>query len=242
MCGIELPVQAMEHMYFLTEEIDGIDEWLTESGGHGRGVLDFGGEIYLRAEGRSLLLGTYEQACVPWQTRSTPWDFGSQLLTPDLERLAPSLEVGFAHFPIYAEVGIKQVVNGPWGDKMYFYLPEPVKKHLAACGFLVGSGESVYLSGRGFVTARPVNFEFEAEEGETPTSIIRLPYSGTEPEIWRLGEHDTFYALDHEAEVVGYQGGYVLVKVTEPGEYIAVARGAGGGNDLLYDLWGAFAN
>jgi hypothetical protein len=136
----------------------------------------------------------------------------------------------------------KQVVNGPWGDKMYFYLPEPVKKHLAACGFLVGSGESIYLSGRGFVTARPVNFEFEAEEGETPTSIIRLPYSGTEPEIWRLGEHDTFYALDHEAEVVGYQGGYVLVKVTEPGEYIAVARGAGGGNDLLYDLWGAFAN
>jgi hypothetical protein len=136
----------------------------------------------------------------------------------------------------------KQVVNGPWGDKMYFYLPEPVKKHLAACGFLVGSGESIYLSGRGFVTARPLNFEFEAEEGETPTSIIRLPYSGVEPEIWRLGEHDTFYALDHEAEVVGYQGGYVLVKVTEPGEYIAVARGAGGGNDLLYDLWGAFAN
>ncbi len=134
----------------------------------------------------------------------------------------------------------KQVVNGPWGDRMYFYLPEEVKNHLTACGFLVGSGENVYLSGRGFVKAHPVSFEYEAE-GEALTSIIRLPYNGVEPEIWKLGENDTFYTYDSEAEVIGYQGGYVLVKVNEPAEYIAVEKGAGGGNELLYDLWGAYA-
>jgi len=165
MCGIELPVQAMEHMYFLTEEIDGIDEWLTESGGHGRGVLDFGGEIYLRAEGRSLLLGTYEQACVPWQTRSTPWDFGSQLLTPDLERLTPSLEVGFAHFPIYAEVGIKQVVNGP-----FTFAPDgnpligPVRGqrgHWVACGVMAGlsQGGGVGLAMANWMTTGDPGFD-----------------------------------------------------------------------------------
>ena len=65
MCNIELPVQAMEHMYFLTEELPEIESWLDETDGHGRGVIDFGGEIYLRAEGKSLLLGTYEQAWYP---------------------------------------------------------------------------------------------------------------------------------------------------------------------------------
>ncbi|MDE0928584.1 MAG: FAD-dependent oxidoreductase [Acidimicrobiales bacterium] len=114
MCGIELPILAMEHMYLLTEEIPEIKDWLDATGGHGRGAVDFGGEIYLRAEAGGLLLGTYEKACVPWSTKETPWDFGSQLLTPDIERLAPSLEVGFDHFPIFNDVGIKQVINGPF--------------------------------------------------------------------------------------------------------------------------------
>jgi len=32
----------------------------------------------------------------------------------DLERIAPSLEVGFQHFPALAEAGIRKVVNGPF--------------------------------------------------------------------------------------------------------------------------------
>jgi hypothetical protein len=135
---------------------------------------------------------------------------------------------------------LKQVVNGPWGDKMYFYLPQAVKHELEACGFLVGTGEDVYLYGRGFVKAWPVTFEYKAEKGESPASIIRLPYTGVEPEIWKLGEDDTFYTYASNAEVVGYQGGYVLVKVEEPAEYIAVAKAAGGPSELLYDLWGAY--
>ncbi len=133
---------------------------------------------------------------------------------------------------------IKQVVNGPWMDKMYFYVPAELKNHLQACGFTVGSDESVYLEGRGFAIAHPLQYEYahECELG----SILRLPFAGTEPEIWSMGEDDTFYKFDREAEVVGYQGGYVLIKVYEAGEYVAVEQGAGGGNELLYDLWGAF--
>jgi len=135
---------------------------------------------------------------------------------------------------------LKQVVNGPWMDKMYFYLTKEVKDHLMACGFLIGGAESIYLEGRGFVRANVLQCEFE-HEGEIG-SIIRLPYNGSEPEIWSMGEHDTFFNLNHEAEVVGIQGGYVLVKIHDSGEYIAVEPGAGGGNQLLYDLWGAFMN
>ncbi|MDP6895260.1 MAG: FAD-dependent oxidoreductase [Acidimicrobiales bacterium] len=165
MCGIELPVQAMEHMYFLTEELPEIEPWLEENDGHGRGVIDFSGEIYLRAEGKSLLLGTYEQACVPWQTKSTPWDFGAQLLTPDLERLTPSLEVGFSHFPIYADAGIKQVINGP-----FTFAPDgnpligPIRGqrgHWVACGVMAGlsQGGGVGLAMANWITTGDPGFD-----------------------------------------------------------------------------------
>jgi len=77
-------------------------------------VIDFKGEIYTRQEGKGILLGTYERACKPWSPVNTPWDFGHELLAPDLERLAPSLEIGFKHFPPYERAGIKQVINGPF--------------------------------------------------------------------------------------------------------------------------------
>ena len=50
-----------------------------------------------------MLLGTYEKACKPWSPQTTPWDFGHELLPPDLDRIAPSLEVGFQHFPAHRE-------------------------------------------------------------------------------------------------------------------------------------------
>ena len=55
-----------------------------------------------------MLLGTYEQACVPWSPRETPWDFGSQLLKPDLDRITPELSVAFKHYPAMGTIGIQQ--------------------------------------------------------------------------------------------------------------------------------------
>ena len=61
-----------------------------------------------------MLMGTYERAGVPWSPVTTPWDFGQDLLPNDLERIAPSLEVGFEHFPALGSAGIRKVVNGPF--------------------------------------------------------------------------------------------------------------------------------
>lgn len=114
MVGLELPLLAMEHMYLLTEEIPEVVEYNRTTGHEILHAIDFGGEIYMRQEGNGLLLGTYEQGGRPWSERQTPWDFGMRLLTPDLERIADSLETGFLHFPIFQEAGIKQVINGPF--------------------------------------------------------------------------------------------------------------------------------
>ena len=114
MVGIELPVLAMEHMYLLTEDMPEVAANVAKTGGEMPMALDFAGEIYIRQEGGAMLLGTYEQACVPWSPRETPWDFGSQLLKPDLDRITPELSVAFKHYPAMGTIGISAVVNGPF--------------------------------------------------------------------------------------------------------------------------------
>ena len=109
MVGLELPILAMEHQYLITgdmPELVGRKESLH--------AIDFEGEIYIRQERGGMLMGTYERAGVPWSAAQTPWDFGQDLLPNDLERIAPSLEVGFEHFPSLGTAGIRKVVNGPF--------------------------------------------------------------------------------------------------------------------------------
>jgi dimethylglycine dehydrogenase len=137
MVGLELPILAMEHQYLITEKIpalEGKDEQLH--------CIDFEGELYLREERGAMLLGTYERAGVPWSPTETPWDFGQNLLPNDLDRIAPSLEVAFEHFPVLGDAGIRKVVNGP-----FTFAPDgnplvgPVKglkNFWVACGVMAG--------------------------------------------------------------------------------------------------------
>ncbi|MEP1934212.1 MAG: FAD-dependent oxidoreductase [Roseibium sp.] len=142
MVGLELPVLAMEHMYLLTDEMPEVTAHNEATGKELIGILDFAGEIYTRQEGRGMLLGTYEQNCRPWSPKETPWDFGHELLTPDLDRIAPELQVGFEHFPALQNTGIKQIINGP-----FTFAPDgnplvgPVKglrNYWVACGVMAG--------------------------------------------------------------------------------------------------------
>jgi len=137
MVGLELPILAMEHQYLITEEVPqiaGLPEQLH--------CIDFEGELYLREERGGMLLGTYERAGVPWSAAETPWDFAQSLLPNDLDRIAPSLEVAFEHFPALGEVGVRKVVNGP-----FTFAPDgnplvgPVKglrNFWVACGVMAG--------------------------------------------------------------------------------------------------------
>jgi len=89
-----------------------------------------------------MLLGTYEQACVPWSPRQTPWDFGSQLLKPDLERITPELSVAFKHYPAMGTIGIRKVVNGPFtfspdGNPLVGPI-RGLRGYWVACGVMAG--------------------------------------------------------------------------------------------------------
>jgi dimethylglycine dehydrogenase len=138
MVGLELPILAMEHHYLITEDIPGVVDPKVDK----FHVIDFEGEIYMRQEGGGMLIGTYEQACQPWSERETPWGFGQNLLPNDLDRIAPSLEIAFQHFPALGTAGIRKVVNGP-----FTFAPDgnpligPVKglkNFWVACGVMAG--------------------------------------------------------------------------------------------------------
>lgn len=154
MVGLELPVLAMEHMYLLTDAMPEVIEFNQSTGRELIGVIDFKGEIYTRQERQGILLGTYEKACVPWSPVKTPWDFGHELLAPDLDRIAPSLEVGFRHFPAVERAGIKTVVNGPFTfapDTNPLVGPVPgLTNYWSACavmaGFSQGGGVGLVLA------------------------------------------------------------------------------------------------
>lgn len=110
MVGLELPLLAMEHQYLVTDEVPEV----VALGSELPHCIDFGGEIYMRQEQRGVVMGTYERVGVPWSPKTTPWEFGHELLQPDLDRIASNLEVAFEHFPALAEVGIKNIINGPF--------------------------------------------------------------------------------------------------------------------------------
>jgi dimethylglycine dehydrogenase len=157
--GIELPVLAMEHHYLLTEDMPEVADYVKKTGHEMPMALDFAGEIYIRQEGGSMLLGTYEQNCRPWSPKETPWDFGSQLLKPDLDRITPELSVAFKHYPAMGTIGIRRVVNGPFtfapdGNPLVGPI-RGLRGYWVACGVMAGlsQGGGVGLALAAWMTA-----------------------------------------------------------------------------------------
>ncbi|WP_293572700.1 FAD-dependent oxidoreductase [Phaeobacter sp.] len=144
MSGIPLPVQPMEHHYLITETIPQIAERMSNMGEAGRlpAGIDYEANIYFRQERQGMLLGTYEPKSTPWKVNGTPWDFGHELLQPDLDRIADRLEMSFDRIPTIGQVGIKDMINGPFtfgpdGNPMIGPVPG-MKNYWVAVGVMAG--------------------------------------------------------------------------------------------------------
>ena len=138
MGGLNLPVQPMEHHYLITEKIDEVANF----GSRLPCGIDYEANIYFRQERQGILLGTYEPVGVPWKVEGTPWDFGHELLNPNLEHIADRLELGFERIPALANAGIKDAINGPFtfgpdGNPMIGPVPG-MKNYWCAVGVMAG--------------------------------------------------------------------------------------------------------
>ena len=150
LAGIYLPLHPMEHQYFATDNIPAVFERDQEL----PHVMDPEGESYLRQEGKGLVIGFYEQNCVPWAVAGTRWDFGHELLDENLDRIGDSMEFAFKRFPVLADAGIKTIVNGPFtfapdGNPLVGPVPG-LRNYWSACavmaGFSQGGGVGLTLA------------------------------------------------------------------------------------------------
>ena len=138
MQGLQIPVQPMEHHYLITERIDAVAN-------HGSRLpcgIDYEANIYFRQEQEGMLLGTYEPVGTPWKVSGTPWDFGHELLQPNLDNIADRLELAFERVPALAQAGIKDAINGPFtfgpdGNPMIGPVPG-MKNYWCAVGVMAG--------------------------------------------------------------------------------------------------------
>ena len=106
---IQYPVIAMEHMYFVTEDIPELVA-LDKRVPMVRCPRD---TFYMRQEKKGLLVGIYEHDCKTFGMNGIDSDFVNALCPDDLERLLPKMKPIFERLPCLQEVGIKAIVNGP---------------------------------------------------------------------------------------------------------------------------------
>ncbi len=104
--GVNIPLQAAEHYYLLTEPMDGVSRsWPV--------VEDPASYGYYREEGGGLLIGLFEPECAPWKVEGIPEDASFLELPPDWDRMAPYVEKALGRVPAAADAGIKKLFCGP---------------------------------------------------------------------------------------------------------------------------------
>ena len=108
--GHVVPIANMLHHYVITEPLRELIELEKEL----PVVRDPYSHSYLREETNGILVGPYETqgAHVCWDGRPPAWDFESELVSPELDRLMPWLEKASERLPLFGRAGIKSVVSG----------------------------------------------------------------------------------------------------------------------------------
>lgn len=104
--GLNLPLQAAEHYYLITESMEGVTRDLPV-------LEDPHRWAYFREEVGGLLVGLFEPDAAPWRIDAIPEDFSDGQLDPDWDRLAPHLETAFERVPAAANAGIRTLFCGP---------------------------------------------------------------------------------------------------------------------------------
>jgi glycine cleavage system aminomethyltransferase T/glycine/D-amino acid oxidase-like deaminating enzyme len=154
--GVNIPLQAAEHYYLITEKIPEIrSSWPV--------IEDPASYGYYREEGGGLMIGLFEALCAPWNVGGIPDDFSFGTISPDWDRMGPYVEAAMQRVPISLQTGVKKFFCGPESftpdlQPIVGESPE-IKKYFVAAGLnsigiLTGGGLGRVLA-HWILTGRP---------------------------------------------------------------------------------------
>ena len=105
MLGVNVPLQACEHFYIVSEPITGLESLP---------VLRVPDECaYYKEDAGKMMLGAFEPVSKPWAMDGIPKDFEFDQLPEDFDHFEPILEDAINRMPMLAEAGIHTFFNGP---------------------------------------------------------------------------------------------------------------------------------
>ena len=106
LAGVNVPLQAAEHYYLISEPVDGVHPKLPI-------LRDPGRSAYIREEAGKLMVGLFEREARPWGLDGIPVDFSFSDIPPDWERMYPHIERAMRRIPCLLDTGIKLLFCGP---------------------------------------------------------------------------------------------------------------------------------
>lgn len=187
MAGVDIPLQAAEHYYLISEPIEGVHNQLPILRDPGRGT-------YAREEAGKIMLGFFEPVAAPWGVDGIPSNFCFDEIQPDWERMEPHIELGMERLPILFETGIRQFFCGPESftpDHNYLMGRAPFKENLfVACGF--NSLGILSGGGAGSVMAQWIT------DGVQPMDIWDVDLRRVQP-----AQNNKSYIVDRTVESLG---------------------------------------
>jgi glycine cleavage system aminomethyltransferase T/glycine/D-amino acid oxidase-like deaminating enzyme len=105
MLSINVPLQACEHFYIVSEAIEGLSQMP---------VLRVPDECaYYKEDAGKMLLGAFEPVSKPWAMEGIPADFEFDQLPEDFDHFEPILEKAVSRMPMLGSAGIHTFFNGP---------------------------------------------------------------------------------------------------------------------------------
>ena len=106
MAGANIPVQAVEHMYIVTEPITGLHPELPS-------LRDYDGLTYFKVDAGKLVMGGTEKVARPWPVTRIPSDFEFTLLNEDWGQFEELVTSATKRIPALENAGVRQFINGP---------------------------------------------------------------------------------------------------------------------------------
>ena len=104
--GVALPLQAVEHMYVVTEPLPGLPNPFPV-------IRDLDRGIYVKGDAGKLVLGGFEPHAKVWNAFGAEGDRPFLEMPEDWEQFMPFMEAGLALIPALEQAGIAHFMNGP---------------------------------------------------------------------------------------------------------------------------------